>query len=497
MRRPAFIFLITVLFCTVIFSGCGGGGVGNGGSGGNGGGHTEYYTLNVTVVPSGAGVVWLNPEPIGGSYQKNTEVTLTPAAEEGYEFSGWGGPNKDDVKARFDKWIIVMDGNKQLVANFTEVKPDQVAVPTASPLGGNVAVGTEITLTTVTQGATIYYTVDGTDPTEDANEYSADNKPQVPEGGMTLKAFAVKEGMLDSNIATFVYTTPVVQPIESTTYSLDEVSFKMCRAPAGLTFPIGMYSDTATIDYAYWLGETEVTYGLWSEVYNWAIDEERGDGRYYFQNIGQAGNYYGAGPTQPVTSISWRDAIVWCNALTEYYNAVNGSNWVCVYINGEGKPIRDSRDDNGNVCDNAIASPTAKGFRLPASKEWELAARYIDGSDWLPYNHASGDLSGPCYPLEEATTTQIGDYAWYAGNSGNQTQPVATKKSNPFGLFDMSGNVWEFCFDRHWSDQSMRVRRGGDVWSQIGGYDLLVSYENWVEPDSAAFTYGFRLARTD
>jgi hypothetical protein len=103
MKRPAFIFLITVLLCTVIFSGCGGGGVGNGGSGGNGGGHTEYYTLNVTVAPSGAGVVWLNPE--GGTYQKNTEVTLTPAAEEGYEFGGWDGPNKDDVKARFDKWI--------------------------------------------------------------------------------------------------------------------------------------------------------------------------------------------------------------------------------------------------------------------------------------------------------------------------------------------------------------------------------------------------------
>src|SRR5690606_16824982 len=98
----------------------------------------------------------------------------------------------------------------------------------------------------------------------------------------------------------------------------------------------------------------------------------------------------------------------------------------------EEKPIRDSRDANAGVCDNATPSTIAKGFRLPASKEWELAARYIDGSNWLPWNHASGDLSGSCYPPEEATTTQIGDYVWYAENSGGQTQPVAKKKSNPF-----------------------------------------------------------------
>ncbi|HHU82937.1 MAG TPA: SUMF1/EgtB/PvdO family nonheme iron enzyme [Firmicutes bacterium] len=494
MKRSLFIFLTAFSICTVIFSGCNGGN-GNGGNGGSG----VYYTLNVTVDPNGAGAVWLDPE--GGTYQKNTEVTLKPAAEEGYEFSGWGGPNKDDVTAKFDRWIIIMDGNKQLVAVFTELKQNQVAAPTASPLGGRVAAdNTGITLATTTDGATIYYTVDGAVPTtENAFVYSNDNKPVVPDGGMTLKAFAVKEGMLDSNIRTFVYTTLAVQPIESITHEVSGVSFNMRQAPAGLTFPFGMFDTETTIDYAYWLGETEVTYALWSEVYDWATAEERGEGRYYFQNKGQAGKDYSPEPdqTEPVTIISWRDAIVWCNALTEYYNAVNETNWACAYIDSVGKPIRDSRDANGDVCDDATASSTAKGFRLPASREWELAARYIDGIDWLPYNHASGDLSGPCYPPEQVTTTQIGDYVWYAANSGEQTHPVATKKSNPFGLFDMSGNVYEFCFDRHWKDQSMRVRRGGNIWSQTGGYNLLVSYEDWVEPDSAPAAYGFRFARTD
>lgn len=492
MRPLKYLFVTAFLICTIIFSGCSGG---NGGSGGNG----VHYTLNLTVAPNGAGAVWLNPEPIGGTYKKNTEVTLTPVAEAGYEFSGWGGPNKDDVVAKYDRWIIIMNGHKQLVASFTELKQNQVAAPTASPLGGRVAAGTEITLTTTTEGATIYYTVDGTDPTRDANEYSDGNKPWVPEGGMTLKAFAAKEGMPDSNIATFVYTTLVVQPIESITHEVGGVSFSMRRAPAGLTFPISMFSDTATIDYAFWLGETEVTYELWSEVFNWATAEARVDGRYYFQNYGQPGSFYSPNPdpTQPATAISWRDAIVWCNALTEYHNAENGTDWACVYLDSEGKPIRDSRDDNAGICDQAAASPAAQGFRLPASKEWELAARYIDGTDWQPYNHAGGDLSGPCYPPEEVTTTQIGDYVWYADNSGGETHPVATKKSNPFGLFDMSGNVWEICFDRHPKDASMRVLRGGDIRSSPGGYALLVSYENWVEPGSGTATYGFRLARTD
>jgi len=111
-----FISLSAFLICTAIFSGCSGG---SGGSGGNG----DYYNLNLTVDPKEAGAVLLTPE--GGTYQKNTEVTLIPAAEEGHEFSGWDGPDKDDVTAKYDRWIIIMDGHKQLVASFTELKQNE------------------------------------------------------------------------------------------------------------------------------------------------------------------------------------------------------------------------------------------------------------------------------------------------------------------------------------------------------------------------------------
>lgn len=290
--------------------------------------------------------------------------------------------------------------------------------------------------------------------------------------------------------------TITVQPVEEITHNVGGVEIKMRKAPGGMTFPISMYSDTATIDYAFWIGETEVTYELWEKVHTWATAEERKDARYYFQNTGKAGSHYGGETTEPVTEISWRDAIVWCNALTEYYNEEKGTNWDCVYTY-EGEIIRDSRDENAVVCDNVNASPNTKGFRLPASKEWELAARYINGIDWLPYNHASGDLSGTCYPPEQVTTTQIGDYTWYAGNSGGKTHPVADKGRNGFGLFDMSGNVWELCFDRHWKDENMRVKRGGYYGSSTGTYSLMVSYEDWAYPYQADATLGFRFARTD
>ncbi|HBK67080.1 MAG TPA: hypothetical protein DDZ91_00425, partial [Firmicutes bacterium] len=76
----------------------------------------------------------------------------------------------------------------------------------------------------------------------------------------------------------------------------------------GLTFPFGMFTATATIDYAFWIGETEVTYELWNKVYTWATAEERGDGRYHFQNTGNPGSHYGGETTEPVAALSWRDA---------------------------------------------------------------------------------------------------------------------------------------------------------------------------------------------
>jgi hypothetical protein len=148
------------------------------------------------------------------------------------------------------------------------------------------------------------------------------------------------------------------------------------RYLSGKTIKTG-YQDngTAPVSSNYWIAETEVTYEVWDTVYDWALLNG-----YIFANLGSIGNSNSGSNQQPVTTINWRDAMAWCNALTEYCNAQNGLSLDCVYKNG-GNIIRDSRDSNTTACDNVTADSAADRFRLPPADEWELAARYINDAN--------------------------------------------------------------------------------------------------------------------
>jgi formylglycine-generating enzyme required for sulfatase activity len=100
------------------------------------------------------------------------------------------------------------------------------------------------------------------------------------------------------------------------------------------------------------------------------------------------------GPTNPVETISWDDAADFCKKLS---------------------------------------AKTHQAVRLPTEAEWEYACR-------------AGTKTAFSFGDDE---TVLGDYAWYADNSGGTTHPVAQKKPNPWGLYDMHGNVWEWCSDWH------------------------------------------------
>jgi formylglycine-generating enzyme required for sulfatase activity len=149
--------------------------------------------------------------------------------------------------------------------------------------------------------------------------------------------------------------------------------------------------------------------------------------------------------------------------------------------------------------DDPFVDESATGFRLLSGNEWECASRNIDGSVWLYGDHASGDETGPCY-IEAPATAGLGglslstifeDYAQIEGSTAN----VKSKLANALGLYDMSGNVSELCFD--WWAGGMgpsRQERGG-AWG-LGAGELQVGKLGGNSPDNTSPACGFRFARS-
>jgi formylglycine-generating enzyme required for sulfatase activity len=173
----------------------------------------------------------------------------------------------------------------------------------------------------------------------------------------------------------------------------------------------------------------------------------------------------------------------------EQYQKVMGTN--PSMFNGSNLPVEQvSWDDAVEFCKN-LSQKEGKTYRLPTEAEWEYACRAGTTS-----RYSFGD-----------SESQLGDYAWYNQNSGNTTHPVGEKKPNAWGLYDMHGNVWEWCQDWYaedwyskgpmenplnesYGDKIFRVVRGG---SCVGGSDRCRVWFRDFIPIFRINGFGFRV----
>jgi formylglycine-generating enzyme required for sulfatase activity len=172
-----------------------------------------------------------------------------------------------------------------------------------------------------------------------------------------------------------------------------------------------------------------LTRGFWMSKHPTTQEE-------YLAVTGSNPSYFRGTLKRPVEQVGWNEAVEYCSKETSRLQ-------------------------------NAGRLPAGYECRLPTEAEWEYACRAGSGTK---FGH--GDDYG-----------KLGDYAWFAGNSGKMTQPVEKKLPNAWGLYDMHGNVWEWCLD--WYSEALpggrvadpqgqaeglrRVNRGG-CWSSIGWY---------------------------
>jgi formylglycine-generating enzyme required for sulfatase activity len=204
-----------------------------------------------------------------------------------------------------------------------------------------------------------------------------------------------------------------------------------------------------SIEKSFLLGETEITQEL------------------YYAIMKKSPSQFKGNPKHPVECVSWYDALIFCNKLSDMINLER-----YYTITKDGKIIDTIETEQKNYL--VEMNRSSKGFRLPTEWEWEYAAK---AGTQLEY-------SGSDNPDE---------VAWYYDMTiGNNigTCPIKKKKPNAWGFYDMSGNVIEWCENKYSSKSEIRVIRG-DGWD--GRHRI--AHRWFGDPSNRYHSWGFRVCR--
>lgn len=304
--------------------------------------------------------------------------------------------------------------------------------------------------------------------------------------------------------ANIVISTPQVVGVQKRFYRVALV--QATPAPAGFSLisagsfqmgdqssPLVGYSDERPGHSVYvsdfYMGRYEVTKELWDTVRAWGLNNGYTD-----LPVGN-GAYTSKGANHPVHSINWPAMVKWCNARSQKENLVPCySVGGLTYKTGSGAPV---------------CNWNANGYRLPSEAEWEKAARgglnakNFPWGNTITHNQANYWSSGS-YAYDVSPTR--GFHPTYAVGSYPNSSPVGSFPPNGYGLYDMAGNMIEWCWDWYTTypstsqtdprgpvSGSLRVGRGGS-WNDLA-FNCRVAYRYYQNPGYSDYMIGFRLAR--
>jgi uncharacterized repeat protein (TIGR03803 family) len=395
----------------------------------------------LTVLTNGDGTV--SPDYNGDLLEIGASYTMKATAAKGFAFYYWSGgvPMTNDPTLNF-----IMASNLTIIANFKDVTPPVATItfPTANQKWSNSVI-----------------TVTGT---ASDNVGVTSVEVQINDGGWTeaetLNAFTNWNA---TNLAV-IFGTNIVQAYAmdgadnlSTTDTVKFIAnFPISsNPPAGMAYiPAGefMMGDTLDGEYdarptnvtvsAFYMDTNLVSYSQWQTVYNLATNNG-----YRFDDAGsaQATNQ----PVQPVQTVNWYDVVKWCNArsqqtgLTPVYYTDAGLTHV--YTNGD--------------VTNATVNWSANGYRLPTEAEWEKAARGGLSEQRFPWGDTISESRANYYSYwVNGVPYYSYDVNTYSGYNTNfetgvypagvpYTSPVGYFAANGYGLYDMAGNLYEWCWD--------------------------------------------------